>query len=61
MCGAEKDDGKPMIECEECKVGTCTAMQACLKNVLRLSYAKDGMLWSSHAPYCCVATAHVVP
>ena len=32
VCGAKKDDGKPMIECEECKVCTCTTLPACLIN-----------------------------
>ena len=60
VCGAKKDDGKPMIECEECKVSTCTALQACRIDLLRIVRGKHRMHWSSplldgwvHTYMCC--------
>ena len=36
VCGAKKDDGGSMIECEECKVWPCTALQAHMMRPFRM-------------------------
>ena len=43
VCGAKKDDGGSMIECEECKVCACTALQADVIRPSRMVHAKMRM------------------
>ena len=48
VCGAKKDDGGSMIECEECKVCTCTALQACMMRPSRMVHEDEDDAWLMH-------------